>query len=367
MPSPYTARTALLMATAAAAGLPGFESRAAELLGLGDLPGGEFFSQALAVSADGRVVVGQSHSATGREAFRWTRTEGLHGLGFFPGGAYSKATAVSADGAVIVGAAATDTRLEAFRWRRGEGLRPLGRLYPEPFWSSHANAVSADGGVIVGWSQTEVGIEAFRWTDQLGMVALGIGSSNPYASSEARSVSADGSVAVGTSGPPHPTHQAVLWNTAQEITHLGDLPGSNLYSQAQAVSADGRVVVGRGNGSAGPQAFRWVAETGMRPLEHGPELAETLAFAVSADGRIVAGTANFSTRPTAVLWDAAGAVMTLAALLQAQGVEVGDWNLMAATGMSADGRVIVGTARNPAGLPEAFVATLDRAPENTAP
>lgn len=367
MPSPCAARTALLMATAAAAGLSGLESRAAELIGLGDLPGGEFFSQALAVSADGRVVVGQSHSATGREAMRWTRAEGLRGLGFFPSGAYSKATAVSGDGTVIVGAATVNSRLEAFRWRRDEGLRPLGRVYPEPFWSSQANAVSADGRVIIGWSQTEVGIEAFRWTDQLGMVGLGIASSSPYASSDARGVSADGSVAVGLSGPPHPTHEAVMWKTAQEITPLGDLPGSNLYSQAQAVSADGRVIVGRGNGRAGPQAFRWVAESGMSALDNGPELVQTSAFAVSADGRIVVGTANFSTRPTAVLWDAAGAIMTLAALLQAQAVEVGDWNLMAATGISADGRVIVGTARNPAGLPEGFVAMLDRAPESTAP
>ena len=41
--------------------------------GLGDLPGGFANSQATAgISADGRVIAGESVSASGTEAFRWT-------------------------------------------------------------------------------------------------------------------------------------------------------------------------------------------------------------------------------------------------------------------------------------------------------
>src|SRR4029079_10603321 len=56
---------------------------------LGDLPGGTFFSEATAVSADGLVVVGVSNSASGREeAFRWTRAGGMVALGDLPGGTF---------------------------------------------------------------------------------------------------------------------------------------------------------------------------------------------------------------------------------------------------------------------------------------
>ncbi len=49
----------------------------ASFMGLGDLPGGEFRSDATAVSANGEVVVGQSDSALGHEGFRWTRSDGM--------------------------------------------------------------------------------------------------------------------------------------------------------------------------------------------------------------------------------------------------------------------------------------------------
>ena len=47
-------------------------SAEARFMGLGDLAGGVFLSEALAISADGSVVVGLGSSASGLEAFRWT-------------------------------------------------------------------------------------------------------------------------------------------------------------------------------------------------------------------------------------------------------------------------------------------------------
>ena len=57
-----------------------------------------------AVSADGSVVVVAFQSANGQEAFRWPAGGNQQGLGDLPGGDFfSAAFDVSADGRVIVG------------------------------------------------------------------------------------------------------------------------------------------------------------------------------------------------------------------------------------------------------------------------
>jgi probable HAF family extracellular repeat protein len=53
---------------------------------LGDLAGGDCYSKARAVSADGTVVVGMGTSDSGSEAFLWTAGGGMVGLGDLPGG-----------------------------------------------------------------------------------------------------------------------------------------------------------------------------------------------------------------------------------------------------------------------------------------
>ena len=59
---------------------------AASFRGLGVLPGGEYpYSKALDISADGSVVVGESLSANGLEAFRWSASTGMVGLGTLGG------------------------------------------------------------------------------------------------------------------------------------------------------------------------------------------------------------------------------------------------------------------------------------------
>src|SRR5262245_54599789 len=58
----------------------GQEQAWADFVPLGDLPGGLFLSRASGVSADGSVVVGESVSASGFEAFRWTPGEDLLSL-----------------------------------------------------------------------------------------------------------------------------------------------------------------------------------------------------------------------------------------------------------------------------------------------
>ena len=82
--------------------------------GLGDLSGGNYLSRAWAVSADGSVVVGESYSEQGLEAFRWTPSGGMFGLGDLPGGSfYSFALGLSRDGAVVVGGSNSGSGREA--------------------------------------------------------------------------------------------------------------------------------------------------------------------------------------------------------------------------------------------------------------
>ena len=128
------------------------------MVGLGDLDGGNFYSKAYGVSADGAVVVGQSNSAAGYEAFRWT-SSGMVGLGDLDGGNFdSNAKGVSADGAVVVGSGNSASGYEALRWTSG-GMRSLNDVLINDFglgsslagWTlTTAHAISADGLTIVG-------------------------------------------------------------------------------------------------------------------------------------------------------------------------------------------------------------------------
>ena len=92
---------------------------------------------------DGSVVVGSSSSASGYEAFRWTKATGMVGLGDLPGGEFrSDANSLSIDGSVVVGVGSSTSGPEVFRWTDATGMVGLGL---------HGLAVanSADGKVIL--------------------------------------------------------------------------------------------------------------------------------------------------------------------------------------------------------------------------
>jgi probable HAF family extracellular repeat protein len=128
----------IVVAFAAALSGASVAQSAPTFMGLGDLPGGSFSSQALGVSADGSVVIGAGSSASGTEAFRWTSGGGMVGLGDLPGGPYfSLPYGVSADGSVVVGRGFSASGIEAFRWTSGGGMVGLGD-FPGGSFSSEA-------------------------------------------------------------------------------------------------------------------------------------------------------------------------------------------------------------------------------------
>ena len=249
----------------------------------------EYFSAAHDVSDQGRVVVGESQTDKGRQAFRWTQATGMVGLGTPALNETSVAYGVSADGKIIVG---TQGQV-AFRWTEEPGMASLGDL-PGGQQKSAALAVSSDGKVVVGCGSTDDGIEAFRWTAEAGLLGLGDLAGGRFFSA-ADGVSRDGSVIVGTAKSDNGT-EAFRWTAADGMTALGDLPDGEFSSAAYAVSGDGKIVVGRAAGPSGPQAFLWTAEQGMQSLgillRNTPSAAQwqlTEARDISDDATVVVG------------------------------------------------------------------------------
>ena len=110
---------------------------------------GNSFSFASGTNADGSVVVGGSQGGAPDQAFRWTATTGMVGLGFLPNGGDSYAHGVNADGSVLVGQASDSTgHTQAFRWTAPTKMIGLGFLPGDTF--SNAAGVNGDGTVIVG-------------------------------------------------------------------------------------------------------------------------------------------------------------------------------------------------------------------------
>lgn len=341
----------------------------ASFQGLGDLAGGSFFSQAYGISADGGVVVGDSHSGLGREPFAWDAASGvMQGLGELPGTNHSNCTGVSADGRVVVGGSSSNSSgsvSEAFIWDAGSGMVGLGHL-SGGFFRSLAHGASADGRIVVGRGHSALGNEAFIW-DAASGVMQGLGDLPGGAfSSNARAISADGSAVVGR-GTSLLGDEPFIWDaTTGMMEGLGQLPGGSFNTSALGIAADGTVVVGYSQSSSGYEAFVWDSANGMQGLGDLPGGSfSSVARNASADGSVVVGVGRTLPGSEAVIWDAAGGIRSLQEILEVdQGLDLTGWRLVDATNVSGDGRVIVGIGRHQ-GQIEAFRAELG--PDNVGP
>jgi uncharacterized membrane protein len=127
---------------------------------------------------------------------------------------------------------------------------------------------------------------------------------------------------------------------------LGDLPGGRLMSSATDVSGDGKVVVGRGEATEGFRAFRWTAATGLVSLGVAPGDTVSSARSVSQDGAVVVGQGNRQ----AIRWTSATGMLALGDLQSGAGTSF-------ATGVSANGQKVVGSASTSPYEQEAFLRT----------
>jgi probable HAF family extracellular repeat protein len=279
---------------------------------------------AYAISGDGNVIVGEENNSV--VAYRYANGT-MTPLGTLTNGFTSQAFGVNTDGSVIVGQADGASGLHAFRWvlggpgaatNGGGTMTDIGALNTGNT-ASVALGVSGDGNVVAGWSALDASngaAHAFRWTDSGGMVDIGSLGGNSFA----LAISSDSNVIVGAANVGAATH-AFRYTTASNMVDLGTLDGKN--SIARAVNQDGSVIVGDNgtaqwaNGShlglsAGDQAWRWTQGTGMQSVQ---------------------------------------------GLLTSAKVDMTGWNLATATGVSADGRVIVGNGTN-GGQSEGWIARI---------
>ncbi|HYO93198.1 MAG TPA: hypothetical protein VER33_01750, partial [Polyangiaceae bacterium] len=292
------------------------------------------YAVATGVSGNGLVVVGWSQGTNlSPRAFRWT-SAGSRSLGLLADGTSSKAFGVSADGAVVVGEAEASDTIVGFRWADNQ-MTSLGLL---EFGSvSHATAVSGDGTVIVGYGDNDSEPKALRWQNGA------IGTISSVDSFEAHAVSGDGTVIAGHGG-------GAVRYTAGVATWL-DSPAAITSVKVSGLSANGRVIVGWGQRGAVQNALRW---TDGVPENLGVAATDSTALATNRDGSIIVGTL----RSEAMLWDAAGGMRPLSTVLTGLGVELAGFSALAsATGVSANGKVVVGFGRRGART-EAWIARL---------
>ncbi len=324
---------------------------AATFAGLGYLPGSSN-SQAFAVSADGSIVVGHNFFSPGSQAFVWTANNGMEPIGPRQT-SLAFAHGVSADGKIVVGQSDT-TR--AYRWQKTTGIVSLKG-------GQAAYGISADGSIVVGQASDQPAY----WDATGNLTLLGGFPGQPIPvgnTSSARAVSADGSVIVGWSGVSLGSgfdSQAFRWTKQDGMISLGSI-GNNWFSRAFDVSADGSVIVGdtRFRGGNFPrQAMLWTAERGMIGLGTLPGTNDATALAISGDGSIVVGKSS----KYAFIWDQTHGMRNLqSALLEDYGLDTTGWQLTEAKDVSFDGSTIVGIGINPSGNIEAWTANIAAVP-----
>jgi probable HAF family extracellular repeat protein len=298
-------------------------------------------SEARAASADGAVVVGSATNTGGESgrAFRWTELDGMQDLGALSDTHTSyHAFGVSADGEVVVGTAFDPFGIgTAFIWTATDGMAPL--EMPPNAIETRATAISANGETVSGWCEYASGIHhAVVWKAEGNAHDLG---SLGHDRSEAHSVSATGAVVVGWSfGVSGPPQQAIRWSP---LLGMELLPVIGWWSEATGVSANGATIVGRAaHTSSGYRAFRWDESTGSTWLDPVGSSSSSTPTGISADGRVVVG---WQSNMLAFRWTPSSGSQSLGNL----GGSVA-W----AYGVSDDGRVAVGISRTPAGQLRAF-------------
>ena len=342
-------------------------------------------------SADGSYIVGQYLDVDDYKiAMRWdiTGSDPLEDLGELPTGKIeSNAHAASADGSVVVGESKiedpndpTKDVKEAFRWEAGV-MTGLGFLEdPTVKFESVATAVSDDGLVVAGRSKvtdpndpTKGVKEAFIWEAGV-MTGLGFlaDDGNDY-ESEAFGISGDGTVVVGKAKNTDPNNatksvkEAFIWESGV-MTGLGFLQDNTakVESEAKAASYDGSTVVGNSKvddpndpTKSVKEAFIWQdgVMTGLGFLADAAGPFESKATGVSADGSVVVGESKVAGGKEAFVWTAESNEMrSLREIIEEDlGIDLTGWTLNKPPVISADGETMFALATNPDGDIEAFV------------
>ncbi len=325
------------------------------------------------VSADGSVVAGTTSS--GAPYFIWQlNNPGVTTLigGVSPGGGVGGQAKVSDDGDKICGTlggyvasppipptvvnqmAVYDVSDAA--WTGLGGIGWFSGTETASGW-----AISGDGTKVagLGWSPNQTNAYAAVSTNGGAPVALPW--MVPGRSTRANGCDSDGSVVVGWQDNPFGFRQAAVW-TDGVGQRLWLLYPTKPLGEAQACSADGNWVVGLTGPGSNSQAWLWSEDTGALLLgELNPaEGWNANATGISADGDVIVGyerPPGPATGGWGFIWTSADGMQNLTDYVVANGVTLppGVTTLALPLNVSADGLTIVGIANNGAG----YVVRLD--------
>jgi probable HAF family extracellular repeat protein len=267
------------------------------------------------------------------------QTASFQGLGQMPGamrGAGTFANAISGDGSTIVGYAwvcrsgpptcTSSDKTEAFRWTAAGKYQLLGDLGSSI--GSMALATSSDGSVIVGDApKGQNSFGAFRWTAAQGMVAL------PVSLLYGNGVTGDGTMVAGEDN---------WWKTSGKVGKFGPFPGNQDQTQALGLTGTGQAPIAVGAALKGSDAngatfhaFRWTPSGGLQDLGLTTG-SESIAVGISADGSVIVGEArDASGFWRAFRWTASTGMQDIGTLGGPESV---------AYAANHDGSVIVGTS-----------------------
>jgi len=283
------------------------------LVHLGDLPGDRERATPVAVSVDGRIVVGNGTSDAGPEAFRAVSGSGPVGLGDLPGGSFfSRATDASSDAGVIAGVSASADGVVPFRWTATTGMQPV---VPSPAGAGClVLALTAAGDAMTGVCETPwPGLDAplwqsgWIWTEARGFAWL---TGPPWLGTRSAGLdlTADGRGVVGwvqeadsesrslvrfEAGPDGAFGSGDELRLALGIA-LRPAPATDLVH----ASADAGVALGIGLRDGGPFAFRWAigpdgiagsADDVIADVSRRGTSARCLATGISDDGKTPIG------------------------------------------------------------------------------
>jgi probable HAF family extracellular repeat protein len=297
------------------------------------------------LGANGFTVIGSTFDG---EAFYWMPSSGVVRLGGTQG------IAVSRDGRTIVGDALDKNGKEnAAIWLGGEEWRLLGSFHPNAlpcdFLLSASFGASDDGRVIVGlgWDGCRFA-RAFRWEESTGMVDLG--STVPDRSSRANDVSGDGRVVIGWQENAFGFRQGAMWVDGRQEIFSGP---HGVVGEAFGINSDGSVVTGSNCNPGEPSGWMWRREGGItcyRPPRQRPlHPFQVLMQSTSEDGRVVGGAQSFGLESESVLW-IDGAPHYLKDYLRERGIPdafEGWVNTGFINAVSKDGRVLAGFGAGP--------------------
>ena len=335
-----------------------------------------------AISADGSTVVGTTSRPTPyrKRAIVAHWSQGLSPTILMPlaAGQTSTATSVSCDGAIVGGQSGSSSEPQGVLWANGQ-VTPIGFLAPSGSRASVVSAIACDGSRIAGQATNAAGhLEGF-FAQRVGgtiapLVGIGFVSSGTQNDSSVTGLTADGRM-VGRAS----WSNAGAWGFVQFIFSptdgqglkpLGASQGFGVDDTANAVTPDGRVIVGAvtvpdGFGGTLLVPSRTVdgIVSAMAPCEEG----SGSATAVSADGRVMVGFNDCLGPNRAFIWDPVNGYRLIEDILSAAGTLPAGYSLTIATGISADGTIVVGNGVGPGFTPRGWIAVIPRTDGSNCP